>query len=171
MQVSVKAVNWEQLVAFGSAGNYLDSELEAESELIDCVSCYDYTDWGDSAVCYFRVASALDHLIDVADQNTAVHLKHGLGKVIAENGHPDDFQMYEISEGHCMLSMSPSTVKEVQAHIGTIDLRHCISMFKEYPVPGEEEGFGEIFLWVTKQYIEMVNLAAEKNYGLLAHCG
>lgn len=173
MQVSLAAIDWEQLIGFGTAEEYLEKEFNGEVE-VEGVSCYEEMHWGDSAICYFGVACVLKHLTGKADAETAAHLNGGLCKVIAENNHPDEFEMSQASEGCYMLSMSPSTVKEVKAHIDATDLEYCKSILRDNPAPEEkeiQEDLEDTFTWVINQYTEMVNVAASRNLGLLMHCG
>lgn len=173
MQVTLNAIDWEQLVAHQSAERYFELAMEDEVEL-DSVSCYEHMDWGDSAMYYFSLARVLEHLITVADKKTASHLKNGLCKIIAESGHPDEFKMSDASEGCYMLSMSPSTVRKIRGHIDKLDLQHCLELLKENPAPGEDrlmDELDDIFKPLVRQYTAMVYIAASRAYGLMGHCG
>lgn len=175
MQVTLDAVDWEQLTSFCTAEKFLEwfQELEDENEF-RTISCYGHGWASDSASQYFGVAAALEHLSVISDSDTAVHLREGIQKLIAESSQIDEFGMTQESDGCYWISACPVAVAKIKAHIDAVDFQQCVDLLTTHPPPDEDEIItnpDEMFLSFIEQHSRMVNIAVSNGYGLLGHCG
>ena len=174
MQVSLDTVDWSQLTAFSDATAFLDwyFDLEDESEL-GGESCYKNGWESDSAIQYFEVAGMLANLAAIASPPYSEHLTQGLLRLISEAGHVDEFEMSEPSEGCYWISACPATTREIKHHVDAIDIEECFRLLTEHPTAGVQFGPDQrdMFASVVRQHIKMVDLAVDKDHGLLGHCG
>jgi hypothetical protein len=174
MQVSLDAIDWEQLTSFGTMEKFLGwfYELDDENEFRK-ISCYGNGWSSDSAIEYFQVAEVLQHLTTIANAQTVEHLNNGIRLLIAENSHIDEFKTGDSSDGCYWISASPSSVQKLKSHVDALDLNQCIALLKARPlsdakIMAELDG---MFVPFIKQHSKMIDLAVANNYGLLGHCG
>ena len=175
MQVSLDAIDWEQLISFPSAAEFLEWYYDLEDEeKFRRLSCYDHGWRSDSAIQYFEVAGVLEHLAAISEAETSKHLREGVQRLIAESDQIDEFAMCEPSEGCYWISACPATVVIIKSHLDAIDLNHCVALLSQQPPADAEEIMADLdgmFVSFIKQHSEMVDLAVSKGYGLLGHCG
>ena len=174
MQITLDPIDWKRLTSFGSAEAFLEwyFDIEDEGELTP-VSCYSF-EWSDSAILYFQVASALEHLAAGGDEALAEQIRRGIGRLITENGHVDELGMSAASEGHYWISASPETTVELQRHIAALDRARLVALLKEKPAPYTEELMSDLdglFVPLIEQHAKVVDAAVSGGYGLLGHCG
>lgn len=175
MQVTLNAIDWNQLTQFSSAVEFLEwyYALEDEAEFRS-LCCYDYGWESDSARQYCEVAYLLKHLASNSPVEMAEHLREGVMKLLADDGHIDEFAMLDPSGGCYWISSSPSSVSSIKVHFDATNLRECVATLRENPPADAEETMSDLdglFVAFIEQHRRMVDLAASRGYGLLGHCG
>lgn len=174
MQVTLNAIDWEQMTSFGSSKNFIDWYIEdPEDGRVRVLSCQDYN-WADSAMLYNEVADVMEHLATICDSNLANSLRGGVMKLIANSPLVDDFHTAEASDGCFWLSASPSSTALIKTEMERLDLDELVRVLKKNPAEGSEEiveDLDEYFVGYIEMHLEMVNLAVSRGYGLLGHCG
>lgn len=110
MQVHLEPVDWSKLTRFPSAEAFIEWVFENDGDATPNGYEPPETLWmSDSALQYFEVAEALDHVQQFVDPGTAENLRRGIRRVLCENGHVDDFGTGPASDNHTWISASPET--------------------------------------------------------------
>ncbi len=175
MQVSLDAINWKLLSKFETPEEFIEYICELDNEEEHRALICSSPEWySDSATQYFEVASALAYLAEAAEPDTSRHLREGIQRLISEDGHVDEFQLLEPSEGCYWISASPPTVVAIKSHIDALDLDACVSLLREDPARHSADLMADLergFVSFIRQHVHVVDLAASKGFGLLGHCG
>ena len=175
MQVTLDAIDWNQLLNFSTPGDFIEWLYEIEDEEdFRSMSCYDNGWISDSVMQYFEVAGALKHLAEIGPSETATHLREGIMKLISENGHIDEFHLADASEGCYWISASPASVVTIKSHLDSVDIQACVTHLRNKP-PKEASNImkdlDNLFVAFINQHRHMIDLAVANGYGLLGHCG
>lgn len=174
MQVTLDPVDWTKLTRFPSAQEYFDWAYESDGDALP--EGYDLDDSGwtsDSAMQYFDVAEALEHVQGVVDAPAAENLARGILRVLCVNGHVDDFGTGPATDNHHWISASPETTREIWEHARLTDWREVSDVLRRNPPKFGDvhNAIDTVFMPVVEQHLRVLELAASRGWGLMGHCG
>ena len=175
MQVTLDPINWNELTKYPSAEDYFEwlYELEDEDDYIT-ISCYDHGWYSDSAIQYFKIAEALEYVLQFLAPETKENLQEGLLKLISYEHRVDEFMTDQASD-HCYwISASPKTTKVILKNIKNTEFNIIKQALIDSPTPEFDSllnNFDTSTIPFIKQHIDIMEVAASKNFGIMGHCG
>lgn len=174
MQVTLHPVDWGKLTRFPSGAAFIEWMFDTDDDALPDDYDPGAGDWAsDSATHYFDVAEALTHIGDSVDAVTSQALSRGLGRILCENGHVDDFGTGPASDGTYWISASPDTTRDIWAHARATDWGAVTEALRANPPKfgNLRNEIDTVFVPVVEQHLRMVEWAAARGYGLMGHCG